>query len=288
MFFITSFRIVYRACVKWSENGGARLGAALAYYTIFSVPPLMLIAIHTSGAIFGEDAAEQRVHKSVEQITGPTVAKFVEKLVETAAQPTETAWTPTLSIAILVVTALGAFLHMRNSLCMIWKLEPPHDNSWLGMLWDYTLAVIMVFVFAILIMCTLAASLAVPVLLRFMQEAEVPEEVGLQWIEMGMSFVFLTVLFATVYRILSGGRVGWGYVIYGSLIAAVLFTLGKLVLSYYIVYSGTESMYGAAGSIVVFMMWVYYSSQILFFGAELIQARRTRHEWMNIDKKPQA
>jgi membrane protein len=178
------------------------------------------------------------------------------------------------------VTALGAFLHVRNSLCMIWKIEPPHDNAWLGMLWDYTLAVIMVFIVATLMMCSLAASLVVPFIVKWMEEADVPEEMGLQWIEMITSFLFMTMLFATVYRTLSGGRIGWGYVIYGSFVAAVLFTFGKMVLGYYIAYSGTESMYGAAGSVVVFMMWVYYSSQILFFGAEMIQARRTRHEWM--------
>jgi membrane protein len=286
MFLITSLRIIYRAAMKWSENGGARLGAALAYYTLFSIAPLMLIAIHTSGAIFGEDAAQQKLHKRLEQVMGPNVAKAVEKFVETAAEPTATAWTPGVSIAILVVTALGAFLHVRNSLCMIWKLEPPHDNAWLGMLWDYTLAVIMVFIIATLMMCSLAVSLVVPFFVKFMQDAELPEEMSLQLLEMIASFFFMTTLFATVYRILSGGRIGWGYVVYGSFVAAVLFTLGKLVLGYYLAYSGTESMYGAAGSVVVFMMWVYYSSQILFFGAEMIQARRTRHEWMNAEPNP--
>lgn len=277
---IQSIRIFYRACVKWSENGGARLGAALAYYAIFSIAPMLLIAIHTSGAIFGEDAARGNLHQHLTRIMGDAVARALEKMVETAAEPTETAWTPTFSIVLLMVAALGAFLHVRSSLCIIWKLEAPHNNTWLGMLWDYTLAVIMVFVFATLIMVSLAASLVVPVLVKWMKEADVPEDLGLEWIEMGASFLFMTVLFATVYRILSGGRIGWMYVIYGSFIAAVLFTFGKMVLGYYIAYSGLESMYGAAGSIVVFMMWVYYSSLILFFGAELIQARRTRNEWM--------
>jgi len=280
MFLMTSIRIVYRAAQTWSENGGTRLGAALAYYAIFSIAPLMLLAIHATGAIYGEDAAKGKVHKRLEQVMGEPVAVAVEKLVETAAQPTETAWTPSVSIGLLVVAALGAFLHVRASLALIWKLEPPHGNTWLGILWDYVLAVIMVFITATLVLCSLAASFVVPTLLRVMQEAHVAEEIGLQWIELAASFLFLTLLFATVYRILSGGRIAWGYVIYGSFISAVLFTLGKTVLGYYIVYSGTESMYGAAGSVVVFMMWVYYSSQILFFGAELIQARRTRHEWL--------
>jgi membrane protein len=89
-----------------------------------------------------------------------------------------------------------------------------------------------------------------------------------------------------MYRILSGGRISWGYVIYGSFIAAVLFTFGKKLLGWYLVYASPASPYGAAGSLVVFLMWVYYSSQILFFGAELIQARRTRHKWLTSEPPP--
>ncbi len=277
---MTSFWIIYRACYKWSENGGARLGAALAYYTLFSIPPLILIAIHTAGAVFGEDAAKGKIHERLESVMGNKVALSVEKLVETAALPTETAWTPTISITILVFTALGAFLHVRTSLCTIWKLEPPHDNTWLAMLWDYVLAVIMVFITATLLLVSLAASFAVPIFRKVMEQANVANDSDLEWVELTTSFLFLTLLFAASYRILSGGRIPFGYVIYGSFIAAVLFTLGKTVLTYYLIYSGTESMYGAAGSIVVLLMWVYYSSQILFFGAELIQARRTRYEWL--------
>jgi membrane protein len=279
MFLLTSLRIVYRAAQKWSEHGGTRLGAALAYYAVFSIAPLLLIALFISGAIFGENAAEGEVHKHLEALMGETVAANVENFVLRAADDRkETNWTPTVSIVILLAGALGAFLHVRTSLCMIWALEPPHGSTWLGMLLDYALALIMVFITATLLLISLACGLVVPILQRLLPEEF--DELFWHWGEMGASFLFLTLLFATCYRILSGGRVPWGYVWYGAFIAAVLFTIGKTVLSYYIVYSGTESMYGAAGSVVVFLMWVYYSSQILFFGAELIQARRTRHEWM--------
>src|SRR5438552_3463536 len=115
------------------------------------------------------------------------------------------------------------------------------------MLWDYVLALIMVFVIATLLLISLAASLVVPVLKKTMHEIMVDDGYW-QWVEIAGSFFFLTLLFATAYRILSGGRVPWGYVWYGSFVAAVLFTLGKTLLGYYLVYSGTASMYGAAGS----------------------------------------
>jgi membrane protein len=278
MFLSTSLRIIYRACEKWSANADSRLGAALAYYALFSIAPLLLIAIYITGAIFGPEAARGQVHQQLDTLMGPDIALVVEKMVENAT-PSNNNWTPSISIALLVIAALGAFLHVRGALCTIWKLEPPRGNSWLGLVWDYTLALIMVFITAVLLLVSLACALVVPILRKFLYI-----EFPWHWIEPVSSFVFLTLLFAAVYRILSGGRIPWGYVWYGSVIASVLFVIGKTVLSYYLVYTGTASMYGAAGSMVVFLMWVYYSSQILFFGAELIEARRTRYEWMEEGK----
>ncbi len=276
MFPITSARIVYRAAVQWSENGGTRMGAAFSYYTLFSIAPLMLIAVFIAGEVFGRDAAEGEVHKHLESMMGETAAAAVEKMVADASETSRVSWAPSLSIVFLLIASLGAFLNARGALCQIWKLEPPHGNSWLGLIWDYVLALIMVFITATILLLSLALGLVVPILQRVMEDYQN----YWHWVELGVSFFFLTILFASSYRILSGGRIPWGYVWYGSFIAAVLFTFGKTLLSYYIVYSGTETLYGAAGSVVVFLMWVYYSSQILFFGAELIQARRTRYEWL--------
>jgi membrane protein len=280
MFPITSIRIVYRACEKWSENGGTRLGAALAYYALFSIAPLLLIAVHIAGAIFGEDAAKGEVQKHLNAVMGKDVAVNVEEMVKHAAEPKDTNWTPTVSMLILLGAALGAFLHVRGALCMIWKLEPPRGNGWLGMLWDYVLSLVMVFITATMLLVSMAFALVIPVVQKTMQEKLLSEEYYWRWIEIAGSFFFLTILFAASYRTLSGRRIPWGYVWYGSFIAAILFTLGKVLLGYYILYSNPASVYGAAGSAVVFLIWVYYSSQVLFFGAELIQARRTRYEWL--------
>ena len=281
MSLMISLRIIYRAGWKWSDDGGMRMGAALAYYAIFSTMPFLLIALYFAAALYGGDAALGRVHVQLENVLGHAAAKAIEDLIDMAGQQQEAAWTaPTLSVLFLIVGALSAFADVRTSLSTIWKLQPPYGNTWLGMLWDYLLALVLMTVIALLILVSLAASLAVPIVWRIFPG------VNLQWVELAASFIFLTAFFTALYRILSAGRISWGYVIYGSFIAAVLFSLGKTLLSYYLVYTGTESMYGAAGSIVVFMVWIYYSSQILFFGAELIQARRTRHEWM--DEKPLA
>jgi membrane protein len=280
MFPITSFRILYRACENWSANGDSRLGAALAYYTLFSIAPLLLIAVQITGAVFGKSAALGKVHDQLEWMMGTDIAKSVEKMVESAGEQQASSWTSSLSFVFLIVAALGAFLHARTALCTIWKLDPPRGNTWLGILWDYCLALVMVFFTAILLFMSLGCSVAIEILKKHGILKEDLDQYW-QWFELGGSFFFLTILFATSYRILSGGRVAWGYVWYGSFIAAVLFTIGKTLFSYYTVYFAPASIYGAAGSVVVLLMWVYYSSQTLFFGAELIQARRTRREWMD-------
>lgn len=289
MFPIVSIRIIFRAISKWSENGGMRMGAALAYYALFSVAPLMLIVVHATGAVFGEDAAKGQVREHLHSIMGKEVAKDVagefEKFATKAAKPADTFWTPTISALFLLIGALGAFLHIRGALCSIWKLDPPKGNTWLGFVWDYVLSLMMVFATATMIFISLAFGLVVPALQRTIEQSSIDQEYW-HWFEVGWSFAFLTLFFAASYRVLSGGRISWGYVVYGSVIAAVMFTVGKTLLSHYIVYSGTASMYGAAGSVVVFLMWVYYSSQILFLGAELIQARRTRYEWLNGETTP--
>jgi membrane protein len=285
MFPITSIRIVYRACEKWSENGDSRLGAALAYYTLFSIAPLLLIAVQIAGEVFGEEAAKGKVHSQLDALMGDEIAKAVEKMVENAGDKQATTWTSSLSVVFLIVAALGAFLHTRTALCTIWKLDPPHGNSWLGLIWDYCLALLMVFFTAILLLLSLACSVIISILQKY---SIVDDEFDRywQWFELGGSFFFLTILFAASYRILSGGRIAWVYVWYGSFIAAVLFTIGKKLFSYYTVYFAPASIYGAAGSVVVLLMWVYYSSQTLFFGAELIPARRTRFEWINPQAPP--
>jgi membrane protein len=282
MFIVTSCRILFRAGRMWSTNQDARAGAALAYYTLFSIAPLLVLAIHIAGIFYGDDAAKGKVAEHLHSVVGPDSAKMIQSLIENTDKTRDTSfWTSRFSLVMLVVASLSLFLNLRSSLCKIWKLEPPRGSTVLGVLLDYFLALVMVFVSGVLLLTSLAASFIVPILHGVIQD-NVPFDLALaQYVELASSFVFLTILFASTFRILSGSRIPWGYVWYGSVISAILFTLGKTLLGYYFVYTRAASTYGAAGSLVVFLMWVYYSAQILFFGAELIQARRTRRDWLN-------
>jgi membrane protein len=277
---LTSVRILVRAVRQWSANGDSRLGAALAYYALFSIAPLLVIAINIAGAVYGDQAAQGKVKEYLSDYIEPGSAGAIQELVDAASKSPGAVWARLLSIAALVFGALGAFVHMRTSLCLIWKLEPPHVNTVVATLLDYGLALVMVLVTGALLTGSVAAGVVMQVFHDYVERHFSIQPFPWDWLEFVVSIFFLTLVFAAIYRILSDRRIAWRYVGYGSVIAALLFTVGKFLLSYYLVYAGFATTYGAAGSLVVFLVWVYYSSQTLFFGAELIQARRTRAEWM--------
>jgi membrane protein len=280
---LTSMRIVIRAGQQWSANGDSRLGAALAYYTLFSIAPLLVIAMTITGIVFGPSAAQGEVKSNLSKYIDEESAVALQNLVHSASAAPGTIWSQLLSLGLLVFGALGAFLHLRYALCLIWKLEPLHLNTFLATLLDYLLAFILVLFTGVLLIASVAAGIAVSYIRAYIDpDGALPWS----WLEFAVSISFLGLLFAAIYHILSGRRIAWHHVGFGAAIAALLFTLGKIVLSYYFVYAGVASAYGAAGSLVVFLVWVYYSSQTLFFGAELIQARRTRQEWLNAPAPP--
>jgi len=280
MAILTSFRIVARAATRFSAHDGAQMGAALAYYAVFSTAPLLLLAVMLASLFFDEEAAQEQVHARLTEMVGQSNADVIFTWMEHAARPGGTTLATVLGIGFLLLGALGLFLHLRRCLCIIWELEPPKGSSLLMTLLNYGLAILAVLCVGLLLLVSLAVSTATTVLVRIMGD-KLPGGGDLwRWVEVGVSFLLLTLFFAVVYWVLSGRQLAWRYVWYGSFISAFLFTIGKTLISLYLAYTSTTSVYGAAGSLVIFLVWIYYSSQIAFFGAELIQARRTRKEWL--------
>jgi len=277
----TSFRILFRAARQFGADGASQMGAALAYYALFSTAPLLVLAVMLSGLIFGEQVARDRVRQHLTEYVGPESAREVNKLMETATKPTGGTLAAVLGGTALVLGALSIFLHVRRCLCVIWRLDSPGSQRVLAALLNYLLAIIMVLCVGVLLFLSLAVSTAVPMLVDFLGKDFPVGERFWQGLDAGISFALLTLFFALVFRVMSGRRIAKHHVLYGSVITALLFTAGKTLIGLYLAYSSTASAYGAAGSLVVFLVWVYYSSQITFFGAELVQARRTRAEWLS-------
>ncbi len=287
MVFMTSFRIVVRAVTRFFEHDGAQMGAALAYYAVFSTAPLLILAVKVASLFFGEEQVQFQLHLRLNQWLQPELANEVLTWMAYANQPTGTALATVFGIGFLILGNLGLFLHLRRCLYVIWELKPPRGSSWLLTLLNYGLAILAIFCVSLLLLLSLVVSTGTTVLIREMGD-KLPGGGALwHWVELGVSFLLLTLFFAVVYKVLSGQQLAWRYVWYGSFVTAVLFTIGKALISLYLAYTSTTSIYGAAGSVVVFLVWVYYSSQIAFFGAELIQARRTRSEWLHAAARAQ-
>ncbi len=204
---------------------------------------MLVIAINIAGAIYGDEAAQGAVQTYLSNYIDPGSAAAIESLVQSAGEMRGAFVTRIISIVVLVFGVLGAFVHVRTSLCLIWKLDPPHPNTIVATLLDYLLALVMVLVTGVLLIVSVAASFAVSFFRRHFPGESTPWDA----LEFLLSLVLLAVLFAAIYRILSHQRIAWRYVGYGSVIAALLFTVGKFLLGWYVAYAGIATTYGAAG-----------------------------------------
>jgi membrane protein len=279
--FRTAFRIVARAASQFSADNGTQMGAALAYYALFSTAPLLLLAVMVAGLVYGQEAAQARLEAHLTEALGPQSAREITDWMQHAIHPAAGRLAAVVGIGLLLLGSLGAFLHVRRCLMTIWRLTPTGTNSFLLAVIDYAVAIVATLCVGLLLLLSLVVSTAVGVVVGFMGD-KLPGGAALwHWVDVGVSFLFLTLFFAVICRVLAGRQIPWSYIWYGAFVTALLFTIGKTLIGLYLAYTSTASIYGAAGSLVIFLLWVYYSAQILFFGAELIQARRTRGEWMS-------
>ncbi len=266
------------AGTAWYENNAMRLSAAMALYTILSLAPLLVITIKVVSVVLTEEGAARQVDRQVRAFFGPKGAAAVEDMVQAASKP-GSGWLATaISIGILLFTASGVFTELRDSLNAIWGVAAKSGGGIWAAVRERLLSIGMVFVIGFLLL----VSQFVTVTLTALSEYVVG---GAGWAavvaDLVASTVVITLLFAMVFKFLPDVRLSWRDVLLGSFVTAVLFKVGQFLLSLYFTYVSTGSAYGAAGSFIVVLMWVYYSGWILFFGAELIQAF-VRHQGREI------
>lgn len=256
----------------WSEFSSdkvPRLGAALAYYTIFSIAPLLLISIAIAGMIFGRDAAQGQIFAQLRGVLGANSAKMIEEMVKNAAKPKTGTFATIFGVVTLIFGASGVFGQLKEALNTIWDVEPKKSRGILGLIKDRFLSVAMVFGTVFLLLVSLVIDSAIA---------------GLgKWVGVGLviqnlfAIAFVTLLFAMIFRFLPDMRIEWHDVWLGAAMTAVMFVLGKFALGIYFGRSAVGSSYGAAGALVLVLLWVYYSAQILLFGAEFTQVYANSH-----------
>jgi membrane protein len=263
------YKIVHRSLVSWFKDEAPSMGAAIAFYTLFSIAPILLIVVWVAGAFFAPDAVQAHVLTQMKILLGDAGAAAVRTLLVSARYGVGNGWSTAVGVVTLLIGATSVFAELQNSLNRIWRTPTPKDN--LGV-WRVVRSRLLSFGLVLGVGFLLLVSLVVSAAL---------ESVG-SWLgafiadwhdlvvglDIALGFAIATVLFAMIYKYVPREQITWGDVWIGALVTASLFTLGKMVIVVYLGRVAFSSAYGVAGSFLVLLLWVYYSAQIFLLGAE--------------------
>jgi len=259
---------------QWLDNKAPRMGAALAYYTAFSLAPLLLLSIAIGGLMFGEAAVQGHIVGQIDDLVGKEGADAVQGMLANANNKERGIAATIIGIGLLIFGASGVFNELQDSLNTVWLVKPKPDRGIWGILQDRFLSFSMVMGCCFLLLVSLVVSAALTAVTRMCGlETGIVSHI----INFVLSFGVITVLFAMIYRFLPDAVIAWRNVWLGAAITALLFNFGKVLIGIYLGQTAAASSYGAAGSLAVLLIWLYYSAQIFLYGAELTKAYTDRH-----------
>jgi len=261
----------------WVEDRATSLGASLSFYTLFSIAPLLLIVIAVAGAVFGTEAAKGAIFEQLRELLGDGGAAAVESLLDSVRRHDQSRLGTLLGSGLLLIGATTVLAELRAALDQIWQASPPADRpGWLRLLLARLLSFGLLLGVGFLLTVSLVASAAITAWGRWWAPAFGGWTLLLQAANLALGFVLTTALFAMIYKLMPSVRIAWRDVTVGALFTAALFTVGRVLIGLYIGTSGVATGFGAASSIVVLMLWVYYSALVFLYGAELtwVYARR--------------
>ncbi len=268
--------LVTQSFKEWQEDKASRLAAALSYYTIFSLPPLLVISLAIVGRFYDRQAAQEQLLDQAAGILGQTGSEAIGQILENASDPTLSSIAAIISVIMLIFGASGVFTQLQDALNTIWEVQPKPSRGILGTIKDRFFSFTMVLSVAFLLLVSLLLSTFLSGISQFLAGLA-PEAVLLARIlNFVISFGGIALLFALIFKVIPDVKITWHDVWLGAAVTAVLFTIGKWAIGFYLGQSATASTYGAAGSLIVLLLWVYYSTQILFLGAEFTQVYANR------------
>jgi membrane protein len=262
--------VAKEAAGNWSGHKDSRQGAALAYYSIFSLGPIIVIAIAVAGFFFGREAVSGQVAASIKDMLGDTGAKAVQAMLADAGRPREGMLAILLGIGTLLFTAIGVVIQLKDALNTVWEVgELPGHGVW-HFIRSYVASLAAVLALGFLLLVSLVVTAGLAAIGKF----AVPymQEWVLHLVSILVSLSAISLLFAMMFKWLPDAEVDWYDVWLGAIVTAVLFEIGKTAIGFYIGKQGLDSTYGAAASIIVVLLWVYYTSQIILMGAEVTRA----------------
>jgi membrane protein len=264
--------VTKQASVSWWNDNVSRLGASLSYYTLFSLAPMLVIAIAIAGFVFGAEAARGEIVSQIQGLVGREGARAVQAMLQGAAKRSSGIMATIVGLVTLVIGATGVFLELQTALNGIWRVKPKPSVGMMGVLRQRLISFGLVVGVGFLLLVSLLVSAALAALGKFLGSYLPGYAILGQALNVLLSLAVITLLFAMVYKVLPDVELAWRDVWVGGLVTAGLFSIGKLVIGLYLGTSSTASTYGAAASVIVLLLWVYYSSQIVLLGAEFTRA----------------
>jgi membrane protein len=261
---------------EWIEDKAQRLGAALAYYAVFSIAPLLVIAVYVARLIYADDSLA-RIHEQITAVMGQNGANVIVAAMQGLQMHGDGGGIATaISLMVLLLGATAAFGSLQDAMNTIWEVTPKARPFLVDLLRTRLISFLMVVCFCVLLILSVAASAALAVIAKFFQTQYPLTAMIWKYADYGLSFVLMTLVFAALYKVLPDVRISWSDVSIGAAATAILFILGRIPLSLYLESNALSSPYGAAGSVLVLLAWIYYSAQILFLGAEFTQVYANR------------
>jgi membrane protein len=273
----TIFDLFKTTFQEWNEDKAPRLAAALAYYTAFSIAPLLVIVIAVVGLVYGQEAARGQIVQQIQNEVGRETAEVIQTMIESANSEAAGILATIIGLVTITLGAAGFFGQLQDALNTIWEVTPKPGRGIKDVIRERFLSFTMVLGIGFLLLVSLVISAVLSSLHNFVTGLLPQAQFLTQLLNFVLSFGIVTFLFAMIYKVLPDVDLAWKDVGIGAVITALLFTIGKFLLSLYLGSSGVASSYGVAGSFVVLLLWVYYSAQILLFGAEFTQVYAKRH-----------
>ena len=279
-------KVMRCAIDEWMRHRASSKGAALAFYTAFSIAPILVLVIAVAGFFWGEEAAQGQLLTELKGLLGAQGAEAVQLILAGAQNKESGVMATIIATALLLVGATTVFAELKDSLDEIWEVPPPTGKTWWIILRTRLLSFSLILVLAFLLMVSLVVSAGLAVLENYVGGLWKSATLFLAWLAWAISFGVIALLFGVIYKLLPRIKLSWRDVTIGALGTAALFELGKFLIGLYIGNSGVASSFGAAGSMIALLLWVYYSAQIFFLGAEF--ARQYALQLGSLRDKPEA
>ncbi|PWU07719.1 MAG: ribonuclease BN [Terriglobia bacterium] len=269
--------LIKRTVANWNKINAPRLGAALSFYTMMSLAPLLVVAIGIAALVFGRQAVEGQIVWQIQDLVGEQGARAIQSMLAAASKPGAGSVATVIGFLILLFGASGVFGELRDSLNMVWGIQGNEGSGVLGLIKYRFFSFAMVLGIGFLLMVSLIFSAIIAAVGKFLGGLLPGPEAMLHIGSLLLSFAAFTGLFALLYKVVPDVRIEWQDVWIGAAVTSLLFSVGKFLIGLYLGKAGVGSAYGAAGSLVVLLIWVYYSAQVFFLGAEFTHIFAERH-----------